>query len=210
MNLKEKAQNWLNYSLNDPLVKILSKNSNLTKIQIETLLIDVLAENISDKSLKYDEKAKLRILAVSRGAFNRSLRQARQNVTQSIYTILLLGYLGILEEISLEPYLEAANKLKTYINTQRELAKKMPKEEHIRTSGTTPRRAQRQSRRTHQPPKNIKKTVTSQITAILSQKIATCAQTKPINRAAPNTQTTESFAQQFKPILEPVTKIRVF
>jgi hypothetical protein len=115
------------------MVKILSKNSNLTKIQLETLLIDVLAENISDRSLKYDEKAKLRILAVSRGAFNRSLRQARQNVTQSIYTILLLGYLGILEEISLEPYLEAANKLKTYITTQRELAKKMPKEEHIRT-----------------------------------------------------------------------------
>ena len=132
MNLKEKTQNWLNYSLNDPLVKILAKNSNLTKIQVETLLIDVLAENISDKGLKYDEKAKLRILAVSRGAFNRSLRQARHNVTQSIYTILLLGYLGILEEISLEPYLEAANKLKAYINIQRELTKKKPKEEHIR------------------------------------------------------------------------------
>ena len=133
MNLKEKAQNWLNYSLNDPLVKILAKNCNLTKIQLETLLIDVLAENITDKSLKYDEKAKLRILAVSRGAFNRSLRQARHNVTQSIYTILLLGYLGILEEIRLEPYLEAANKLKTYINSQRELLKKHPKEEQLRT-----------------------------------------------------------------------------
>jgi len=133
LNLKKKARNWLNYSLNDPMVKTLSKSSNLTKIQLETLLIDVLAENISDRSLKYDEKAKLRILAVSRGAFNRSLRQARQNVTQSIYTIMLLGYLGILEEISLEPYLEAANKLKTYINTQRELTKKRPKEEHIRT-----------------------------------------------------------------------------
>ena len=132
LNLKENAQNWLKYSLNDPLVKTLSKNCNLTKIQIETLLIDVLAENISYKSLKYDEKAKLRIFAVSRGAFNRSLRQARQNVTQAIYTILLLGYLGVLEEISLEPYLEAANKLKTYIDTQRELAKKRPKEEHLR------------------------------------------------------------------------------
>lgn len=130
---KERAQNWINYSFNDPLVKILLKNSNLTKIQLETILIDVLAENVLDKGLKYDEKAKLRILAVSRGAFNRSLRQARQNVTQSIYTILLLGYLGILEEISLEPYLEAANKLKAYIATQRELTKKKPKEEHLKT-----------------------------------------------------------------------------
>ncbi|MDG6222726.1 MAG: hypothetical protein QCH99_05630 [Candidatus Bathyarchaeota archaeon] len=133
MNVKERAQNWLNYSLNDPLVKILAKNSNLTKIQLETLLIDVLAENIADKGLKYDEKAKIRILAVSRGAFNRSLRQARHNVTQSIYTILLLGYLGVLEEISLEPYLEAANKLKEYIDTQRELIKKRPEEEQIKT-----------------------------------------------------------------------------
>ena len=132
MYLKEKAQNWLKYSLNDPMVKILAKNSNLTKIQLETLLIDVLAENMSDKSLKYEEKARIRFLAVSRGAFNRSLRQARRNVIQSIYTILLLGYLGILEEISLQPYIEAANKLQAYIETQRKIAKKKPKEEHLK------------------------------------------------------------------------------
>jgi hypothetical protein len=133
MKLKKRVQNWLNYSLSDPIVKILLKNSNLTKIQLETLLIDVLAANISEKRLKYDEKAKLRILAVSRGSFNRSLRQARQNASKSIYTLLLLGYLGILEEISLEPYLETANKLKTYVNTQRELLRNKPKEEQIRT-----------------------------------------------------------------------------
>ena len=132
LKLKEKAQNWIKYSLDDPLVKILLKNCNLTKIQLETLLIDVLSENLFEKSLKYDEKAHLRNLSVTRGAFNRSLRQARQNVSRSIYTILLIGYLGILEELSLEPYIEAANKLKTYVNTQRELAKKNPNEEYIR------------------------------------------------------------------------------
>ncbi len=129
--MKEKAQNWIKYSLDDPIVKILAKNSNLTKIQLETLLIDVLAENIADKSLKYDEKARIRLLAVSRGAFNRSLRQARRNTIQSIYTILLLGYLGILEEVSLKPYIEIANKLQAYINTKRKFAKKMPKEEQL-------------------------------------------------------------------------------
>lgn len=131
--MKEKAQNWIKYTLTDPMVKILSKNSHLTKTQLETLLIDVLAENISDKSLKYDEKAQIRHLAVSRGAFNRSLRQARQNVIQSIYTILLLGYVGILEDTSLEPYIEVANKLQTYIETQRKLVKKVPKQEHLRS-----------------------------------------------------------------------------
>jgi len=131
--LKEKAQNWLKYLLADPMVKILAKNSHLTKIQLETLLIDVLAENMVDKTLKYDEKAKIRFLAVSRGAFNRSLRQARHNVIQSIYTILLLGYIGILEDTGLEPYIETANKLQTYIKTQRKFVKKATKEEHLRS-----------------------------------------------------------------------------
>lgn len=57
---------------------------------------------------------------VSRGAFNRTLRQARKNVIQSIYTILLLGYLGAFESISLESYLEISNKLRTYMSAYRD------------------------------------------------------------------------------------------
>lgn len=131
--MKERAQNWLKYLLADPMVKILAKNSHLTKIQLETLLIDVLAENLTDKALKYDEKAKIRFLAVSRGAFNRTLRQARQNVIQSIYTILLLGYIGILEDASLEPYIEIANNLQTYVKTRRKVAKNTSREEYLRS-----------------------------------------------------------------------------
>ena len=76
MSFKKIVQNWLKRSLEDPIVKILSKNSNLTKTQLETLLIDVLAENIALKPLKYEEKAKLRQtkVAISRGSFNRTLR----------------------------------------------------------------------------------------------------------------------------------------
>ena len=61
LRLKEKAQKWLTRSLNDPITKTLAKNSNLTRTQLETLLIDILAENISENSLKYDEKARLRL-----------------------------------------------------------------------------------------------------------------------------------------------------
>jgi len=131
--LKEEAQNWLKRLLNDPIVKILQKNSDLTKTQLETLLIDVLAENISEKSLKYEEKARLRISAVSRGAFNRTLRQARWNVIQSIYTILLLGYLGVFEDTRLDPYLEVANRLQTYMKAHRNILGKKAKNEHLRT-----------------------------------------------------------------------------
>ena len=120
LRLKEKTQKWLKRSINDPIAKTLAENSHLTKTQLETLLIDALTENIAEKSLKYEEKAKLRISAVSRGAFNRTLRQAKKNVIQSVYTILLLGYLGVLESTLLDPYIEIANKLQTYMSTYRE------------------------------------------------------------------------------------------
>ncbi|MEM3788357.1 MAG: hypothetical protein QXN95_00615, partial [Candidatus Bathyarchaeia archaeon] len=58
---KNSVQLWLKKSLEDPIVKILTKNSHLTKTQLETLLIDVLAENILGRTLKYDEKARLRL-----------------------------------------------------------------------------------------------------------------------------------------------------
>ena len=117
LKLKDGVQIWLTGALNDTIVKILSKNSQLTKIQLETLLIDILAENISGKQLKYDEKANLRLTKakISRGAFNRTLKQSKENVIKSIYTVLLLGYLGVFESTTLDPYLEIANKLHEYV-----------------------------------------------------------------------------------------------
>ncbi len=114
---------WLTGALNDPIVKILSKNSQLTKTQLETLLIEVLAENLSGKSLNYDEKARLRLTKakLSRGAFNRTLKQSKENVIKSIYTVLLLGYLGVFETTTLDPYLEMANKLKEYMEAHQDM-----------------------------------------------------------------------------------------
>lgn len=116
----------LKKSFEDPIVKILVKNSHLTKIQLETLLIDVLAENLLGKPLKYDEKARLRLTKakISRGAFNRTLKQAKENVIKSIYTVLLLGYLGIFETTTLSAYIEVANKLQEYIESHKTMASK--------------------------------------------------------------------------------------
>jgi hypothetical protein len=136
LSSKKEAQKWITHSLNDPIAKILAKNSNLTKTQLETLLIDVLVENASGKSLKYDQKARLRLSAVSRGAFNRTLRQARRNIIQSIYTILLLGYLGVFEDTRLDPYLEIANKLQTYTKASRDIAGKGEINEYLRIIST--------------------------------------------------------------------------
>jgi hypothetical protein len=119
---KENVQKWLMQATRDPIVKVLTKNSNLTRTQLETLLIDFLASNISEKSLRNEEKARLRLskAEISRGAFNRTLKQARSNVIQSMYTIILLGYLGLFENTRLEPYLEAANRIQHYVNAYKD------------------------------------------------------------------------------------------
>ena len=123
MKLKDSVQIWLNGALSDPIVQILAKNSHLSKVQLETLLIDILAENISGKQLKYDEKASLRLTRakISRGAFNRTLKQSKENVIKSIYTVLLLGYLGVFESTTLDPYLEIANKLHEYVEAHQDM-----------------------------------------------------------------------------------------
>ena len=117
LKLKERVQNWILAAKNDSISKILSENSNLTKTQLETLLIDVLVENVFDTNINYQKKAGLRVLSVTRGAFNRTLRQARKNVIKSIYTILLLGYLGMFDDCRLYPYLEISNKLQKFMDT---------------------------------------------------------------------------------------------
>ena len=134
MKLKESIQIWLNGALKDPIVKILAKNSQLTKTQLETLLIDVLAENLSGKQLKYDEKARLRLTKakISRGSFNRTLKQSKENVIKSIYTVLLLGYLGIFESTTLDPYLEIANKLKEYVEAHKEIPDDKELKDHLK------------------------------------------------------------------------------
>jgi hypothetical protein len=134
LKLKDGVNAWLNGALNDPIVKILAQNSQLTKTQLETLLIDVLAENISGKQLKYDDKAALRLTKakISRGSFNRTLKQSRENVIKSIYTVLLLGYLGVFETTTLDPYLEIANKLHDYVEAHQDIPSIPSKEEELK------------------------------------------------------------------------------
>ena len=59
---------------------------------------------------------------ISRGAFNRTLRQARENVVEAIHTILLLGYSGLTESPSIAPFLEASERFKGQTAHLRETA----------------------------------------------------------------------------------------
>jgi hypothetical protein len=101
-------------TLRDRILSALLQRSNLTKVQFETLLVDQLGHDMANKRLTRSDMAQLRRdqNGISRGSFNRTLRQARENVVEAIHTVLLLGYSGLTESPSIAPFLEASERLK--------------------------------------------------------------------------------------------------
>jgi hypothetical protein len=110
----EEYQKVIKKTFQDPFTDILLNNSNLTRIQFETLIIDMLTDIISDIRLSFDEKRLFRTKNVSRGSFSRSLSQARKNVISSIFTIVLLSYIGVFDSRPFDEYYILAEKLKEY------------------------------------------------------------------------------------------------
>ena len=102
------ARQLLSATLHDPIAQTLLIHSNLTRVQLETVLISMLGEELSGRPLHSHEKVVLRPMKpkLTRGSFNRTLSQGRKNVVRSIYTILLLGYVGLFDSPELQPFLE--------------------------------------------------------------------------------------------------------
>ncbi|MHA1631627.1 MAG: hypothetical protein ACTSXC_02285 [Candidatus Freyarchaeota archaeon] len=111
----------------DPVVSRLLASSNLTKIQFETLMIHFLLDENVGRRVRYSLKGLMRSSrfprggrkpkfsrGVSKGAFRRVLGQACRNVIKSIYTLVLLGYVGLLDTPNLFPYLELSNIVSSY------------------------------------------------------------------------------------------------
>lgn len=112
----------------DRIIKKLLTNSSLTPIQFETLLINFHLDEEFGKRIKYDHKSRLRKVrthnrnhpparkrGVTRGAFRRVLGQAGTNVIKSIYTLMLLAYVGLLETASLQSYVQLSDMLQSYL-----------------------------------------------------------------------------------------------
>ena len=72
---------------------------------------------MTEYALTYKNKALYRSKKVSRGSFSRTLSQARSNIISSIYTILLLTYIGIFDTIPFDDYRNLSEKLSEYIST---------------------------------------------------------------------------------------------
>lgn len=116
MTSDENLQKIIYKTFQDPIADLLLKQSNLTRIQFETLIIDLLTDILSDKKLSFYEKSLFRKEKVSRGSFSRTLAQARGSVISSIFTIVLLSYIGVFDK-PFEEYQELAEKLRDYLDT---------------------------------------------------------------------------------------------
>ncbi len=115
MESPEDAQNIIQKAFQDPITDLLLKNSNLTKIQFETLMIDLLIDVMSDDKVPFKNKAIYRNKKVSRGSFSRTLGQGRGRVISSIFTIVLLSYVGVFDAKPFEEYQNLVEKLRDYL-----------------------------------------------------------------------------------------------
>ncbi|HYY91666.1 MAG TPA: hypothetical protein VE955_06730 [Candidatus Dormibacteraeota bacterium] len=127
--LREKSRRTIRQILNDPIAARLLARSNVTSIQFETLLLDQLGHDMANKRLTREEMAQIvrDKGRISRGAMNRTLRQARENVSEAIHTVLLLGYGGLFESPSLAPFVEASDRLRSQTEQLREMTEQDPK-----------------------------------------------------------------------------------
>lgn len=116
--------------LQEPIFKKLQAGSVLSETQLETLLIDLVVEDGYGTHITYEDKASIRsrtgtrTKGVSRGAFNRTLKQARKNITSCFYTMLLLTYLGLFELTIFRPFEEVASRIGDYRRIREILAGK--------------------------------------------------------------------------------------
>lgn len=116
--------------MKEPILESLLEKSILTQTQLETLLIDLLIEDEFGNHIPYQKKASLRsktaskTKGVSRGAFNRTLNQARTNIIRCFYTMLLLAYLGLFDFTLFSPFEEVAARIGGYRRIRNVLAEK--------------------------------------------------------------------------------------
>ena len=124
----EGTRSVIDETLRDRILSALLQRSNLTKVQFETLLVDQLGHDMANKRLTRSDMAQLRrdLKGITRGSFNRTLRQARENVVEAIHTVLLLGYCGLTESPSIAPFLEASERLKGHTSQLRDAAQNEP------------------------------------------------------------------------------------
>ena len=93
----------------DNLLQSIFEESNLTKTQLDSLL---LAFQYKIEGYSLDEIVKMRDSGpVSKGSYLRTLGQAQSNFRSSLYTLLLVVYLGILDTSTIADFMALSDRL---------------------------------------------------------------------------------------------------
>ena len=93
----------------DNLLQSIFEESNLTKTQLDSLL---LAFQYKIEGYSLDEIVKMRDSGpVSKGSYLRTLGQAQSNFRGSLYTLLLVVYLGILDTSMVADFVALSDRL---------------------------------------------------------------------------------------------------
>ncbi|MCS7134022.1 MAG: hypothetical protein NZ921_04415 [Candidatus Caldarchaeum sp.] len=90
----EKIKDLTRKIAEDRVFDELLKRSSLTRKQAETLIFDVMSQR-DGVMLTSHQRAALR--GVTKGSFLRTRKQALRNVQKSLFTLILLSYLGIIK-----------------------------------------------------------------------------------------------------------------
>ena len=108
----------------DKLLSLLLENSNHTAVQLDTLLSHI---TVYRSHGKLEEMISVRDSPkITKGSFLRTLEQARGNIKSSVYSILLLGYLGLADHNFIDGFIRISRMLEElnnmgYINDPAEI-----------------------------------------------------------------------------------------
>jgi hypothetical protein len=99
--------------LNNPIINLFYPNAdvtkgtkewtNLTKIQLETLVVDLVTDEINPE-IGYLERGEIR--SVTKRSFYRTLEQARLNLIRAMFTIMIAAVLNIIDSPRLSDFNE--------------------------------------------------------------------------------------------------------
>lgn len=103
----------VNEIMNNPIIKLFYPDSettkgskewtNLTKIQLETLIVDLVTDEINPE-LGYLERGEIR--SVTKRSFYRTLEQARLNLIRAMFTIMIAAVLNVIDSPRLSDFNE--------------------------------------------------------------------------------------------------------
>lgn len=94
---------------NDEIGSYLVDRTSLTKSQLDTLLISIFDNNNLDVKVLQRDKGK-----VSKGSFSRTLKQAKNNVENSLFTLIILEYFSIIDKNHIIDLIKIGNVLKKF------------------------------------------------------------------------------------------------